>query len=35
LAKVDLMPKAAGKWNGYEIMAKSDSFTVTLKGLTS
>jgi hypothetical protein len=33
LAKVDPMPKAAGKWNVYEITAKGDAFTVTLNGL--
>jgi hypothetical protein len=33
LAKVDPMPKAAGKWNIYEITAKGDTFTVTLNGL--
>jgi hypothetical protein len=33
LAKVDPMPKAAGKWNVYEITAKGDTFTVTLNGL--
>jgi hypothetical protein len=27
------MPKAAGKWNVYEITAKGDTFTVTLNGL--
>jgi hypothetical protein len=32
LAKVDPMPKAAGKWNVYEITAKGDTFTVTLNG---
>ena len=32
LAKVDPMPKAAGKWNVYEIMAKGSTFTVTLNG---
>ena len=33
VAKVDPMPKAAGKWNVYEITAKGDTFTVTLNGL--
>jgi hypothetical protein len=32
LAKVIPMPKAAGKWNVYEITAKGDTFTVTLNG---
>jgi hypothetical protein len=32
LAKVDPMPKAAGKWNVYEITAKGSTFTVTLNG---
>jgi len=32
IAKVDPMPKAAGKWNVYEIVAKGDTFTVTLNG---
>ena len=32
LAKVDPMPKAAGKWNVYEITAKGSSFTVVLNG---
>jgi Domain of Unknown Function (DUF1080) len=32
VAKVDPMPKAAGKWNVYEITAKGPSFTVTLNG---
>jgi 3-keto-disaccharide hydrolase len=32
LAKVDPMPKAAGKWNTYEITAKGSSFTVVLNG---
>ena len=30
LAKVNPMPRAAGKWNVYEIMAKGSTFTVTL-----
>jgi hypothetical protein len=32
VAKVEPMPKAAGKWNVYEITAKGDTFTVTLNG---
>jgi hypothetical protein len=32
LAKVEPMPKAAGKWNVYEITAKGPSFTVVLNG---
>jgi hypothetical protein len=32
LAKVSPMPKAAGKWNVYEIVAKGSTFTVTLNG---
>ena len=32
LAKVNPMPRAAGKWNVYEIMAKGSTFTVTLNG---
>jgi 3-keto-disaccharide hydrolase len=32
VAKVDPMPRAAGKWNVYEITAKGPSFTVTLNG---
>jgi hypothetical protein len=32
VAKVDPMPKAAGKWNTYEITAKGDRFTVVLNG---
>src|SRR5262249_51833870 len=32
VAKVSPMPKAAGKWNTYEITAKGDTFTVTLNG---
>jgi len=32
LAKVDPMPKAAGKWNVYEITAKGSIFTVVLNG---
>src|SRR5436190_413155 len=32
IAKVNPMPKAAGKWNVYEITAKGDTLTVTLNG---
>jgi len=32
VAKVDPMPKAAGKWALYEIIAKGDTFTVILNG---
>ncbi|MGY4476469.1 3-keto-disaccharide hydrolase [Bradyrhizobium sp. USDA 3364] len=32
VAKVDPMPKAAGKWNVYEITAKGPHFVVTLNG---
>jgi Domain of Unknown Function (DUF1080) len=32
VAKVSPMPKAAGKWNVYEIVAKGSTFTVTLNG---
>jgi hypothetical protein len=32
VAKVDPMPKAAEKWNVYEITAKGPQFTVTLNG---
>jgi hypothetical protein len=32
LAKVDPMPKAAGKWSVYEITAKGSTFTVVLNG---
>jgi hypothetical protein len=32
VAKVSPMPKAAGKWNTYEITAKGPSFTVVLNG---
>jgi len=32
VAKVDPMPKAAGKWNVYEITAKGPTFTVVLNG---
>ncbi|HEY7242882.1 MAG TPA: DUF1080 domain-containing protein [Xanthobacteraceae bacterium] len=32
VAKVSPMPKAAGKWNVYEITAKGSSFTVILNG---
>ena len=32
VAKVDPMPKAAGKWSVYEIIAKGSTFTVVLNG---
>src|SRR5262245_31275518 len=32
VAKIDPMPKAGGKWNTYEIMAKGPQLTVTLNG---
>ena len=32
VAKVNPMPKAAGKWNVYEITAKGSTFTVSLNG---
>jgi len=32
VAKVSPMPKSAGKWNVYEIIAKGPKFTVTLNG---
>jgi hypothetical protein len=32
IAKVDPMPKAAGKWHVYDITAKGSTFTVTLNG---
>ena len=32
VGKVDPMPKAAGKWNVYEIIAQGPKFTVTLNG---
>ena len=32
VAKVSPMPKAAGKWNVYEITAKGSTFTVVLNG---
>jgi hypothetical protein len=32
VAKVNPMPRAAGKWNVYEITAKGSTFTVTLNG---
>jgi Domain of Unknown Function (DUF1080) len=32
VAKVEPMPKAGGKWNTYDIVAKGDQFTVTLNG---
>jgi hypothetical protein len=33
VAKVSPMPKAGGKWNTYEIIAKGAKFTVTLNGI--
>jgi hypothetical protein len=33
VAKVSPMPKAANQWNYYEIIAKGDTFTVTLNGI--
>jgi hypothetical protein len=33
VAKVSPMPKAANQWNYYEIIAKGDTFTVTLNGV--
>ena len=35
IAKVDPMPKAAGKWNTYEITAKGSKLTVVLNGQTT
>jgi Domain of Unknown Function (DUF1080) len=35
VAKVEPMPKAAGKWNTYEITAKGSEFTVVLNGQTT
>ncbi|HEV2956397.1 MAG TPA: DUF1080 domain-containing protein [Xanthobacteraceae bacterium] len=35
VAKVDPMPKAGGKWNVYEIIAKGPKFTVVLNGQTT
>jgi hypothetical protein len=32
VAKVSPMPKSAGKWNVYDIIAKGSTFTVTLNG---
>jgi hypothetical protein len=32
LAEVEPMPKAAGKWNTYEVTAKGPAFTVVLNG---
>jgi len=32
VAKVEPMPKAGGKWNTYEIMAKGPHFVITLNG---
>ena len=34
LAKVEPMPKAAGKWNTYEVTAKGPQFTVVLNQTT-
>jgi 3-keto-disaccharide hydrolase len=33
VAKVSPMPKAGNQWNYYEIVAKGDTFTVTLNGV--
>lgn len=33
VGKVDPMPKAAGKWNSYEITAKGDNLVVVLNGV--
>lgn len=33
VAKVSPMPKAGNQWNNYEIVAKGDTFTVTLNGI--
>ena len=35
VAAVDPMPKAAGKWNTYEITAQGNHFVVVLNGLTT
>ncbi len=35
VAKVDPMPKAGGRWNVLEVIAKGDSFTVKLNGATT
>jgi Domain of Unknown Function (DUF1080) len=35
VAKVDPMPKAGGKWNVYNIVAKGSKFTVKLNGQTT
>lgn len=35
VGKVNSMPKTAGKWNVYEIIAKGSTFTVTLNGQTT
>jgi hypothetical protein len=35
VGKVNPMPKAAGKWNVYEITAKGSTFTVVLNGQTT
>jgi hypothetical protein len=34
-SKISPMPKAAGQWNTYEIMAKGDQLTVTLNGVVT
>lgn len=34
-AKVNPMPKAAGKWNNYEIVAKGNQLTVKLNGVVT
>ncbi len=33
VAKVSPMPKAGNQWNYYEIVAKGDTFTITLNGI--
>lgn len=33
VAKVDPMPRAAGRWNTYHITAKGDHFTIVLNGV--
>ena len=35
VSKIDPMPKAANKWNTYEITAKGDQLTVTLNGVVT
>lgn len=35
ISKIDPMPKAANKWNTYEITAKGDQLTVTLNGVVT